>query len=106
MSYGWIITGGNKVGKEFDEEERKRDSCVIGQAGPWDLEEGTFRELRNGGGVAFKMADDDEEMVFTGRAIFDEDCDECEPLDDYGTPGLGFSRYWLKDKYNRWERVI
>lgn len=106
MAYGWIITDGNKFGREFDEEERRDGcNCVIGQAGPYDLTEEMFRELQDGGGIAFKMSCDDEEMVFTGRMILDEYSDEFAPLDDYGTPSLGFTKIWVRNKNNEWEMV-
>lgn len=83
----WIIT------QDLLEDDGSEYSAV-GTIGPRNAPEALVDVLRNGGGYAFTMADDDGERYYRGRAIWSEDDDEdgpYGPLGDFGMPNAGCS---------------
>jgi len=87
MSYGWIIT------HDYTESDES-DVGVIGQSGVQLTKEQILK------GRAFKMKDDDGNIVYRGRII--GKYNGFEPLDDFGMPNAGCTVIWYFVK-GKWE---
>ena len=64
--------------------------------------------LEKGEGERFRMLDDDEELVYEGRILFDgepEGEDEFAPLDSYGMPNAGCTIIQYRNKAGEWESL-
>lgn len=86
MSYGWIITHDYT---EFDESD-------VGVMGPRDVK---FTKAQILKGKAFKMKDDDGNIVYRGRITGKGD--GFEPLDDFGTANAGCTEIWYFE-HGKW----
>jgi hypothetical protein len=67
----------------------KRDITVIG---PRNANDGLVAQLKDGGGRAFRMLDDDGEVYYEGRILTSDgpgSQDDFAPLDCYGEPNAG-----------------
>lgn len=91
MARAWIITKDylsdhSKLMGGFDSHND------TGTTGPRDASAEMIAELKRGGGYAFVMKDDDGEIYYRGRAIWDDEDSEdgpYGPLGDFGSPNAG-----------------
>ena len=79
--YGWRIT------KDFLDDTPTRPNTLA--VGPQGMGNDILGRLLGGEGKKFRMLDGDGIVYFEGLFIGDENTDEFEPLDDYGTPDSG-----------------
>lgn len=79
MKYAWIIDIANPEDRDAD-----------GTKGPAGIDPELEKLLDEGGGLPFKMYDDDDNLYYCGRLV-GEDATGFEPLDDFGTPNAGAS---------------
>lgn len=96
--YGWII--------DTDHIDNGTDNGVIG---PRNIDPDAAVRLKKDPecGERFRMYDDDGELYYSGRILFDlfDDTDgyevEFAPLDDFGMPNAGCTeiRYWQAGKW-------
>jgi len=71
--------------------------------GPNKVSKELFEQLKKGEGKEFRMLDDDNKVYGQGKIIGEET--GFEPLDDYGTPGLGCTQIQYKNDKNKWETL-
>ena len=97
--YAWKITK--------DHLARTPDEDEAGTSGPGNASEHHMNLLKDGEGEVFKMYDDDGELYYTGRLVFDDDMEGTEeacygPLSDFGMPNAGCTeiRYPRKPEWN------
>ena len=95
MTYAWIIT------KDYFDE----DNLITFIAGPSGVDDDDIKKLKKGGGVHFKMYDDDKNLCLSGRFLGDENSEDAfGPLDDYGMPGYGCTGIKYKNETTgKWE---
>lgn len=93
--YAWIIT------KDLISEPGEKSD--VGVMGPSNASEAHLVVVRNGGGRAFRMLDDDGEVYYHGRVTGDSDSADADfgPLDDYGTPNAGCTEIQYYENH-RW----
>lgn len=113
MSYGWIIT-----------KDVICEGEAVGTKGPRAITPDLEHRLDSGEGVRFRMTDDDGEMCYYGRLVFEDQSDEvvehrqfpeCQvlvcsslpeeafgPLWDFGEPNVGATSIEFADSDGRW----
>lgn len=88
-TYGWIITKDHLWNPEYDSPEDNETGTI----GPSDITPELKALLNSGKGHTFYMRDDDRELYYTGKLVWDgEEPDEealAGPLDDFGRPNAG-----------------
>lgn len=84
-TYSWIIT--------HDHLSTKHDSdYAVGITGPSNAPADLLERLQNGEGRTFRLYDDDQELYYTGRGLWDgEDTENAAygPLGDFGASYAG-----------------
>ena len=81
----WIIT------KDYITTDLS-DRNDTGTCGPRDASDEMIAQLKKGKGYSFRMYDDDKNLYYRGRAIWDDDSDDSGPygpLGDFGAPNAG-----------------
>ena len=102
--YGWII--------DTDHVEE----TAVGITGPALITPDKLKLLQSGKGRKFKMFDDDNELMYTGRYIESSDTDGTGrledlsedgfgPLDDFGTPNAGCTSIQYLSDAGTWETL-
>lgn len=93
-AYGWIISQ-DCLASSFDARDHDDYRDEAGTMGPRNLAPAAEAALKDGGGAAFRMKDDDGEVYYKGR-IVGGDYMGFEPLDDFGMPNAGCTsiEYW------------
>jgi hypothetical protein len=86
--YAW------QIDRDFLAEEAYPEDGYVGLQGPRNAPANLLFLLSNGGGVAFRIRDDDGEVYYIGRIVFadpDDRSDEAEfgPLYDFAGPNDG-----------------
>lgn len=106
MKYGWIIDRDELFEDPNHPSFGDNEAGIIG---PRDISEELEARLKNGEGRQFKMYDDDGELYYTGRIVFNDSKLENEnelglpeeafsPVDDYGAPNAG--AVWIKYQFD------
>ena len=101
MAYAWIIDKDHLDGT---------DTGVIGPRGANALMVNALQTDKKVG-EAFRMRDDDGELYYSGRILFDhatelEDETELAPLDDFGMPNAGCTTIeYRNSETKKWEAV-
>lgn len=98
VKYGWVIDKDHL----FDPNAHS-DRDDKGTMGPRDISPEHQEMLKKGEGKKFKMYDDDGELYYEGRIV--GECNELEPLDDFGMPNAGCTDIQYKNKEGKWESV-
>lgn len=87
--YGWIITKDHLFDPTIDSPEDDE----TGKMGPSDIPENLETLLNLGHGYVFYIYDDDRELYYSGRLVFNGDEPDEDmlagPLDDFGRPNAG-----------------
>jgi hypothetical protein len=86
-SYVWII--------DVDHVSEPPEKSDVGRVWPMNADPSLKARLKAGEGTAFRMYDDDDELYYEGRLIYDENDDDVslfEPLDDFGKGNAGCTR--------------
>lgn len=95
--YGWVIT------QDFLEET---DQQVFG---PYDIPKHHQDALIAGDGLDFRMYDDDGNLYYQGRVVFDSDYQaedmQFEPLTDFGMPYAGCTEIRYLEDDNQWRTL-
>lgn len=89
MATGWIITEdliGDSLGDDYDSDK--------GVMGPSDIPAHLEAALKAGKGRTFRMYDDDGELYYKGKGVWDDEDEGSEeacygPLGDFGGPNAG-----------------
>jgi hypothetical protein len=107
--YGWIITRDHFAAGMDNAKEREKYNCE-GVSGPRNLSDEMESDLKAGKGRAFRLYDDDGELMATGRGLCIPGMEESEeflfgPLDDYGAPNWGCTEIRWALPGGNWESV-
>lgn len=104
MNYAWVYDT-DHIGSDYAEP----NNSDKGLMGPRDMKPELRERLDKGEGRKFQIRDDDQELYYTGRIVFEDSSLEQEdelglpeeafrPLWDYGTPGAGATE--IRYKFN------
>ena len=100
--YAWVIT------VDHFKPEQDGGKSLVGLSGPRSATLTTDQIKSHPQGKKFRIKDDDGELYYEGVFVdltSDQRLDGFQPLDDYGTPGLGATviEYWEAGKGGGWK---
>ena len=82
---------------------------AVGMFGPRDYRPDLLKALMQGGGIPFRMLDDDKNLYYEGRIAVPKGEEDGEallyPLDDFGMPNAGCTIIQYKDKTGKWKGI-
>jgi hypothetical protein len=120
LSYAWIIDTDHMPDEDAPTGTNRN---AAGVTGPSDAPEALLEALRSGGGIEFRIYDDDHELYYSGRWIGTDEIGSVEskevvhcgghavtnlpeeafgPLEDFGTPNAGATEIRYRTKEGTW----
>lgn len=82
----------------YVEDDTWGEAADVYVAGPHDITSKDEKRLCSGGGIEFKIFDDDGDLCYKGRC----GARDFDPLDDYGTPNMGCTRIDYRQPDGSW----